>query len=417
MRALCARAIMDLHANVTSGGIMMRKLVVLGLAGWSMLLGTVGHTQAPPPPRFAPVPEAERTPEQQAIVEQYASLRMPNYVATLLNYPQLSRLLGHVVYVTTESGLPPRHRALLALRTAGLTRSAYLWGNLVPLFRAAGLTDDDLARIARGPDAPGWDAFEQTLLHAADELHVDSFISDATWKALSAKYNVNQLVDVIDTAGTLTMHAGVINSVRVAVERDVQDRLPSAPFTATAKRTNIRLEGRGARIPPRPPADGQAAGANLFRTFNLNPAADRTRGMMNAQVNNTNSLPPRQRELLLMRIGVLCRSEYEYAAHHRVGVRAGLTDADVAHILAGPGTGGGGEPLDDVLLRAADELFENDRVTDGTWATLAQELDTRQLFDVLITAGGYRSNSMLINSAGVQLDANMAEFRFPASLR
>jgi alkylhydroperoxidase family enzyme len=322
-----------------------------------------------------------------------------------------------VVYVTTQSGLPPRHRALLALRTAGLTRSAYLWGHLAPLARANGLTDDDLARIPRGPDAPGWDAFEQTVLRAADELHVDSFISDATWTALSTRYDVNQLVDVIDTAGTLTMHAGVINSVRVEVERDVKDRLPSTPFTATAKRTNIRLEGKGARIPPREQTDGRAATANLFRTFNLNPAADRTRGMMNQQVNNTNSLPPRRRELLLMRIGILCRSEYEYAAHHRVGVRAGLTDADVAHIIAGPGSGGG-EPLDDTLLHAADELFENDVISNGTWDALAKGgLDMKQLFDVIITVDGYRWNSMLISSAGVQLDENMADFRLPPSLR
>jgi len=31
--------------------------------------------------------------------------------------------------------------------------------------------------------------------------------------------------------------------------------------------------------------------------------------------------------------------------------------------------------------------------------------------------GGYRSTSMLINSAGVQLDENMADFRFPPELR
>ena len=396
----------------------MRKVAVLGLAAWSMLLGPIAHTQpTTSTPRFAPVPENQRTPEQQAIMEGFSALRMPNYVGTLLNYPQLSRLLGHVVYVTAQSGLPPRDRALLALRTAGLTRSAYLWGHLVPPSRAAGLTDDDLARIARGPDAPGWDSFEQTLLRAADELHVDSFISDATWTALSTRYNVNQLVDVIDTVGTLTMHAGVMSSVRVEVERDVKDGLPSAPFTAAAKRTNIRLEGRGARIPPREPTDGRPAGANLFRTFNLNPAADRTRGAMNTQVNNTNSLVPRQRELLLMRIGVLCRSEYEYAAHHRVGVRVGLTEADVAHVLAGPGSGGG-EPLDTVLLRAADELFENDVISNDTWDALASGgLDTKQLLDVIITVEGYRWNSMLISSAGVQLDENMADFRFPPSLR
>jgi alkylhydroperoxidase family enzyme len=362
------------------------------------------------------VPESQRTAEQKAIAEQYGPLGMPNLVATYLHYPQLSSLIPHVQYVTGQSGLPPRHRALLGLRTAWLTRSAYLWGHRVPPSRASGLTDAEIARVARGPDAAGWDPFDAAVLRAADELHIDSFVSDRTWQTLSARYDVNQLIDVVDTVGTLTMHAGMMNTLGVEVEGDVKDRLPSEPFSVAAKRTNLRLEGRGARVPPQEAAGGRGGGGNVFRTFNRNPAADRTRGAMNTQVNSRNSLQPRQREMLLMRIGVLCRSEYEYAAHHRAGRQAGLTEADVARILAGPGSGGG-DPLDTALLRAADELFENDIVTSDTWAALAKGLDTKQLFDVLITVGGYRWNSMLINSAGVQLDANMADFRFPPSLR
>jgi alkylhydroperoxidase family enzyme len=395
----------------------MRRGVVLALGIWVVPLGI--FAQAPPTsiPRLPPVPEAQRTPEQTMIVGQYVSLGMPNFVATLLHYPQLSRLLPHVIYVTSQSGLPPRHRALLGLRTAWLTRSAYLWGHRVPPSRADGLTDDEITRVARGPDAPGWDPFEAALLRAADELHIDSFISDATWTTLSARYDVNQMIDTIDTVGALTMHAGVMNSAGVQVEGAVKDRLPSLPFSVAAKRTNIRLEGRGARIPPQEAAGGRGAGGNVFRTFNRNPTADRTRGAMNTQVNTTNSLQPRQRELLLMRIGVLCRSEYEYAAHHRAGRQAGLTDADVARILAGPGSAGG-DPLDTALLRAADDLFENDVVSSDTWAVLATGgLDTRQLLDVIISVDGYRWNSMLISTAGVQLDANMADFRFPPSLR
>jgi alkylhydroperoxidase family enzyme len=367
-------------------------------------------------PRLAPVPESQRTAEQKAIAEQYGPLGMPNLVATYLHYPQLSSLIPHVQYVTGQSGLPTRHRALLGLRTAWLTRSAYLWGHRVPPSRASGLTDAEIARVARGPDAAGWDPFDAAVLRAADELHIDSFVSDRTWQTLSARYDVNQLIDVVDTVGTLTMHAGMMNTLGVEVEGDVKDRLPSEPFSVAAKRTNLRLEGRGARVPPQEAAGGRGGGGNVFRTFNRNPAADRTRGAMNTQVNSRNSLQPRQREMLLMRIGVLCRSEYEYAAHHRAGRQAGLTEADVARILAGPGSGGG-DPLDTALLRAADELFENDIVTSDTWAALAKGLDTKQLFDVLITVGGYRWNSMLINSAGVQLDANMADFRFPPSLR
>ncbi len=389
-------------------------LLVFVSAAIAATLGA--QTRPSPAPRIAPVPDSQRTAEQKTIAEQYASLGMPNLVATYVNYPPLARLFPHVQYVTGQSGLPPRHRALLGLRTAWLARSAYLWGHRGPPSREVGLTEDEISRVARGPDAPGWEPFEAAVLRAADELHIDSFISDATWQALSARYDINQLVDVIDTVGALTMHAGVMNSVGVEVEADVRDRLPSVPYNVAAKRTNIRLEGRGARIPPQEAAGGRGAGGNVFRTFNRNPTADRTRGAMNTHVNTTNSLQPRQREMLLMRIGVLCRSEYEYAAHHRAGRRVGLTDADVARILAGPGSGGG-DPLDTALLRATDELFENDVVSNETWAALATGLDTRGLFDVLITVGGYRWNSMLISSAGVQLDANMADFRFPPSLR
>jgi hypothetical protein len=115
-----------------------------------------------------------------------------------------------------------------------------------------------------------------------------------------------------------------------------------------------------------------------------------------------------------MRIGARCRSEYEWGAHWRAGKQTGITEAESEKIATG---GTLSDPVDAALLRAADELFQDDRVSDSTWAALAKSFDTRQLFDVLISVGGYRTASMGINSAGVQLDANMADFRFPSSLR
>jgi alkylhydroperoxidase family enzyme len=383
-------------------------------------------------PRIAPVPESQRTDQQRTLAAQFASSGIPNAVATYLNHPALAEhILPFEHYVSSDSGLPPRHRALLVLRTAWLTRSNYLWANRTAGARQAGLTNEELTRIAHGPDAKGWNEFEATLLRAADELHVDSFVSDATWQALSARYNTNQLVDVVDTAGTITMQAGAINSIGVAIEEGSTDRLPSGvPYAIAAKRTNIRLLGREPRIPPLEPKDwtpeqkkrfdpngtGQRA-ANVFVTFVRNPPADRLRGPINQHILNATTLSVRQRETLLMRIGVLCRSEYEWAAHSRLGRRAGgMTDADVARIVTGSDSGGG-DPLEVALIRATDELYRDDKVSEETWAALAKGLDTKQLLDVLIAAGGYRATSMAINSAGVQLDANMADFRFPSSPR
>jgi alkylhydroperoxidase family enzyme len=369
------------------------------------------------------------------VAAKVASADMPNAVATYLNHPALAEhILPYAHYVWSDSTLPPRHRALLGLRTAWLTRSDYLWAHRAGAARSLGLTSEDLRRIAEGPDAKGWDGFEAMLLRAADELRVDSFVAEPTWRALAARYDTNQLIDLVDSVGAITMHAGAINSVGVAIEPDVPDRLPvGVPYTVAAKRTNVRLIGGEARIAPLRPdqwtpelrkrfdPDGSGRGAaNVFVTFVRNPPADRLRGPINQHILNATTLSARQRELLLMRIGVLCRSEYEWAAHSRSGRRAGMNDADVARIVAGPDAGpdsDGGDPLDTALLRATDELYRDDRVSDGTWRALAQRLETKQLLDVLIAVGGYRATSMAINSAGVQLDANMADFRFPASLR
>ena len=173
--------------------------------------------------------------------------------------------------------------------------------------------------------------------------------------------------------------------------------------------------GKTARIEPLPAAQG-VPNANVFRTFARNPPADDLRNRVGRHIRDETSLAPRNREQLIMRVGVLCRSEYEWAAHSRIGRQVGLDDADVARVIAGPSSPGG-NALETALLRAADELYRDDAIGDATWDALAKELSQNQLLDALFTFGGFRSATYAINSAGVQLDANMSEFRFPQSLR
>jgi alkylhydroperoxidase family enzyme len=91
-----------------------------------------------------------------------------------------------------------------------------------------------------------------------------------------------------------------------------------------------------------------------------------------------------------------------------------MSDADLARIVAGP-EHPNDDPVEQALLRATDEIYRDDVVSDETWDALAAVLDTEQLLDVLIAIGGYRMFSMAINTFGVQLDPNPA--RFPPQLR
>jgi alkylhydroperoxidase family enzyme len=120
-------------------------------------------------------------------------------------------------------------------------------------------------------------------------------------------------------------------------------------------------------------------------------------------------IPARDRELLVLRTGWNCQSEYEWAQHVVIGRAAGLSDEEILRITAGPDAGGWSE-FDATLLRAADELHQDWCVTDPTWAALAEVYDTSQLIELPMLVGQYHLVAMTLNSLGVQLDPGLTGF-------
>jgi 4-carboxymuconolactone decarboxylase len=123
----------------------------------------------------------------------------------------------------------------------------------------------------------------------------------------------------------------------------------------------------------------------------------------------TSTLPPRERELLILRTGWLCRAEYEWGQHVVFGKKAGLTDVEIARIKEGPDAPGWA-PFDATLLRAADELHADAFVSDQTWAALSERYNTEQLMDVVFAVGQYTLVAMALNSFGVPLDKGVKGF-------
>ena len=354
----------------------------------------------------------------RAIIDRFATLGMRNAVATYAAYPELAKaMLPYSEFLLTRSTLPARHRELLWLRTAWLARSDYIWAQRASAARSAGLTETEIQHIAVGPEAAGWKPFEATLLHAVDELHVDSFVSDATWAKLAKQYDDNQLIDLLYGVGEITMHADFANTLRIEVEPELADRLPSGiTYAPSARQTNARRIGRGARIAPLPATGGGLGNTNAFRTFARNPPVDALRNAQGNHIRGSNSLVPINRQLVIMRTAVLNRSEYEWCAHSRGGRQVGMDDAAVARVLTGPTAEGGTGP-ERLLLKAVDDLYRDDLIDDATCDALIREFSQQQLLDTLFTVGAFRSAAYAINSAGIQLDANMSDFRFPPQLR
>jgi alkylhydroperoxidase family enzyme len=114
------------------------------------------------------------------------------------------------------------------------------------------------------------------------------------------------------------------------------------------------------------------------------------------------SLPPRERELLILRIGWLNQAEYEWAQHVEIAKRCGISSEEIERVKRGPSSEW--NAFEATLLQAVDDLYENSVVSDQTWATLAANLSVQQLMDLVFTIGQYNLVSWALNSFGVPLD-------------
>jgi 4-carboxymuconolactone decarboxylase len=148
---------------------------------------------------------------------------------------------------------------------------------------------------------------------------------------------------------------------------------------------------------------------NVFTTMANHPDLARDWLTFATHVLRRNSLPARDREILILRIGWLCGAEYEWAQHVRLAKGVGMTDDDIRRVSQGPDAPG----LSDherLLIRAADELRDDAFLSDTTWNALAKTYDTRQMMDLVFTVGQYNLVSMALNSFGVQLEPGVEGF-------
>ena len=189
----------------------------------------------PTSPRIAPLSEDEWDKVAEGLPPALARLSRGGRVdgpvlklfGTLGHHPTLlGRWLGFAGTLL-NGALPAREREMAVLRTAWLCQVDYEWGPHAAAARAAGLTDDDLARIIAGPSADEWDAADAALLRAVDELHADARLRDATWDALASRFTEPQMIELLMLIGQYHLAAFTLNSLRLTAEPGAEP-LPGA---------------------------------------------------------------------------------------------------------------------------------------------------------------------------------------------
>lgn len=159
-------------------------------------------------------------------------------------------------------------------------------------------------------------------------------------------------------------------------------------------------------------AFGDGPVLNIFRTLAHHPKLMKRWLVFGNHILGKNTLSPRDRELAILRVGWLCRAEYEWAQHAAIALRSGISEEEIKRVSRGPDDEGW-SAQEVALLRATDELVDDAFIQDKTWEQLTGFYNKEQLIDLVFTVGQYNLVSMALNTLGVQIEEGGA--RFPKS--
>src|SRR3546814_2218031 len=120
---------------------------------------------------------------------------------------------------------------------------------------------------------------------------------------------------------------------------------------------------------------------NVLGTLAHYPALARAFSTFNAHVAGSSTLQVRDREIVILRLSWLRRSEYEYGQHVILGKRAGLGDVELQWLKEGRDAAAW-YAEDDALVREVDELHGLSRITAATSSRLAKRYDQAQRHDM-----------------------------------
>jgi 4-carboxymuconolactone decarboxylase len=152
-----------------------------------------------------------------------------------------------------------------------------------------------------------------------------------------------------------------------------------------------------------PGADAPVGEYNVFRTLARHPDLFRSWVPFGGYLLVAGTLPARDRELVILRTAVRCRSSYEWGQHVRIALRLGIEREAIDRIPGGPDAGGWTED-EATLLRAVDELHDEATISEPTWTALAGFYDETQLIELTMLIGQYHMVAFALNSLGVELD-------------
>jgi alkylhydroperoxidase family enzyme len=144
-----------------------------------------------------------------------------NIFGTIAHHPRLlKRFMNFAGLFLNKGLLPAREREIVILRVGWNCQSVYEFGQHTIIGERVGLSLDEVAALTRDVDAGQWSEDDSYLIAMADELCDDNCVSDATWQALTKRWNEAELVELVMVAGVYRLVSGFLNTMGVELDAD-----------------------------------------------------------------------------------------------------------------------------------------------------------------------------------------------------
>jgi len=392
--------------------------------------------------RFKPLQYEEMTPEQKTMIDhllagERGGVRGPFNV--LLRSPEVGDLgqqFGGAMRFRT--GLPRDVSETIIIMTGRYWMAQYEWASHKAAALQNGVSLAIVEAIATGQRPTGMKPEMEVAYNLIDELLTTHQVTDATFKAAKDRYGERGVVDMIGLSGWYELVSMLLNVDRYPLAEGTQPDLkplenplpvvgmgfatpvPGAISPAEVKSAagGKEFTMRGDRFKPltyeqmtpeqKKMTDIAVAQRGTGGSFNINvrdPDGGRLLFDMGDRVRFHMSVPDKLKELAIVVTARYWGAQFEWLAHRRAAVQAGLSEDKVKAIAEGRRPAGMSAD-EEAVYNFITELFKTRQSSDATFAAVKKIAGERGVVDLIVSAGYYQVVSMLMNVDRLPVGAN-----------
>ncbi len=384
--------------------------------------------------RFNPLKYDQMTPEQKTMIDHLLAgerqgARGPFNV--LLRSPEVGDLAQQFGgSMRFHTALPKDVSETIIIMTGRFWMAQYEWTAHKAAALRNGVNPAIVDDIASGKRPAGMSPQMEVAYNFIDQLLTTHQVTDAAFQAAKETYGEKGVVDMLGLSGWYCLVSMVLDVDRYPLAPGTQPELKplenplpligmgfatpvpgrTSPASAQSTVNGKAFTLRGDRFSPltyaqmtpeqKTMTDHALAGRGPVGMFNIavrSPEAGDLLFTMGDRVRFHMSVPDKLKEMTIILTARYWGAQFEWLAHRRAAVEAGLSEDKVKAIAEGRRPVGMSAD-EEAVYNFITELFKTKQVSDSTFAAVQNAVGERGIVDLLASAGFYQIVSMFMNA-------------------